>query len=154
MPEKKEKGTVEGVDYDHTHVSKAEAVQAANPNVGEGDPASAPARPAEAFAETADPPPPGPGPVPSQPNPIVTEPVEVEEPSGKPTRKLLTVAVSAAVLYGLSLIVPVDETLEQAVNVLVPVILGYIVPNEPTPGGVPQKEVAVEDEPNEYIKGP
>lgn len=61
------------------------------------------------------------------------------QPSRAPTRKLSYAAVTSVVLYLLSLLVDIDQTGEQLVNVIVPLILAYRVPNDDTPGGVPQK---------------
>jgi hypothetical protein len=58
-----------------------------------------------------------------------------------PTAKLLSAAGTMLVLYLLRLVVDVDEDLEQVVNLIVPLIVAYFVPNAPTPGGVPDAEV-------------
>lgn len=57
----------------------------------------------------------------------------------KPTRKVSYAAVSTVVLYVLSRFTEVDQDVEQAVNVALPIILAYFVSNEDTPGGVPTK---------------
>lgn len=56
-----------------------------------------------------------------------------------PTRKLSYAGLVATVLFLLSLITEVDAQLEQAVNVLVPLIAAYFVKNSDSPGGVPLK---------------
>jgi hypothetical protein len=68
------------------------------------------------------------------------------EPSLKPTNKLLSAAIVAVILYVVSLFVAVDPQLEQAINVIVPVIVAYFTRNADTPGGVPVKR--------SYIRGP
>jgi hypothetical protein len=58
----------------------------------------------------------------------------------KPTRKLLSAAATTAILYGLSHVTEVDKDLEQLVNVVVPILVAYFVPNEqetPKGDGVP-----------------
>jgi hypothetical protein len=53
----------------------------------------------------------------------------------KPTRKMVSAAATTAALYVLSRFTEVDKDLEQLVNVVVPLIVAYFVPNESTPTG-------------------
>jgi hypothetical protein len=39
----------------------------------------------------------------------------------------------------------VDEELEQIINLVVPLIVAYFVPNTPTPGGVPDARPVLSD---------
>jgi hypothetical protein len=57
----------------------------------------------------------------------------------KPTRKMVSAAATTAALYVLSRFTEVDKDLEQLVNVVVPLIVAYFVPNKPTASrdGVP-----------------
>jgi hypothetical protein len=73
---------------------------------------------------------------PGQVDPIPPDPAE---PSAKPTKKLLGAAITAALLYGVSLVTDLDPQLEQAANVIGPLVAGWIIRNDPTPGGVPRK---------------
>jgi membrane-bound ClpP family serine protease len=61
------------------------------------------------------------------------------ETSWAPTNKLAA-AITAAILYGLSLLTDVDPQLEQAVNVLGALVAGWLMRNQKTPGGVPLKK--------------
>jgi hypothetical protein len=78
-------------------------------------------------------------------------PVDVAPPVTKrgvlPTAKLVSAAVTMIVLYLLRMVVDVDEDLEQIVNLVVPLIVAYLVPNTPTPGGVPDARPILSDEP-------
>jgi hypothetical protein len=58
-----------------------------------------------------------------------------------PTKKLTAASVTAVILFVVSLFTDVDQNLEQALNVLVPIVLAYFVKNDPTPGGVPDARV-------------
>jgi hypothetical protein len=62
-----------------------------------------------------------------------------------PTAKLLSAAGTMLVLYLLRLVVDVDEDLEQIVNLVVPLIVAYFVPNSDTPGGVPDARPELRD---------
>jgi hypothetical protein len=58
--------------------------------------------------------------------------------SAKPTKKLTVSAAAAAILYAiLAGFTDADKELEQAINVVVPLVLAYFVKNDDTPGGVP-----------------
>lgn len=50
----------------------------------------------------------------------------------KPTRKLLAAALTTTALYVISRFTEVDKDTEQLVNVLAPLIVAYLVPNERT----------------------
>lgn len=63
----------------------------------------------------------------------------MNETSYKPTRKVLSAALVTAALYIVSRFTEVDKDTEQFVNVVAPIIVAYLVPNENTPGGVPRK---------------
>jgi hypothetical protein len=69
-----------------------------------------------------------------------------EEPTLKPTKKLLAAAITAVILYGLSFLVAIDPQLEQAINVIGALIAGWLTTNDKTPGGVPTKP--------SYVRGP
>jgi hypothetical protein len=68
-----------------------------------------------------------------------------------PTAKLLSAAGTMIVLYLLRLVVDVDEDLEQIVNLVVPLIVAYFVPNAQTPGGVPDSRPVLRDERGQSI---
>ncbi len=60
--------------------------------------------------------------------------------SAVPTRKLVASAVVGVLVFALTkLAIPVDVQLEQALNVLAMLVAGYVVPNDPSPGGVPER---------------
>ncbi len=61
------------------------------------------------------------------------------EASVLPTRKLVASGVVGVLVFALTkLAIPVDVQVEQALNVLAMLVAGYVVPNDPSPGGVPQ----------------
>jgi dihydrodipicolinate synthase/N-acetylneuraminate lyase len=53
----------------------------------------------------------------------------------KPTRKLLSAAATTLVIYVISRFTEVDEDLETVVNLCVPIIVAYMVPNDSTDTG-------------------
>jgi hypothetical protein len=81
-----------------------------------------------------------PAPIPYEPAPPVTKRGVL------PTAKLVSAAVTMVLLYLLRLVVDVDEELEQIVNLVVPLLVAYFVPNSDTPGGVPDARPQLRDE--------
>ncbi len=60
--------------------------------------------------------------------------------SALPTRKLVASGVVGVLVFALTkLAIPVDVQHEQALNVLAMLVAGYVVPNDPSPGGVPER---------------
>lgn len=103
------------VQFDDVHVSQKEAEDAVNPNVGEGDPLTAPD-----FPEPSD------------------DDWDLIEHGKLPTNKFISALITALVLYIITkLAIPIDATIEQAINVFIPFVVAYFIPNHDTPGGVP-----------------
>ncbi len=69
--------------------------------------------------------------------PLDPAPVPLVQHGVLPTAKLISAAVTMVLLYVLRQFVDVDTELEQIVNLVVPLIVAYFVPNSDTPGGVP-----------------
>jgi hypothetical protein len=65
-----------------------------------------------------------------------------------PTAKLVSAAVTMVLLYVLRQFVDVDRELEDIINLVVPLIVAYRVPNSDTPGGVPDARPVLSDEPD------
>jgi hypothetical protein len=65
-----------------------------------------------------------------------------DPPSALPTRKLVASAVAGIIAFALTkLAIQLPPEIEQALNVLAMLAAGYLVPNAPTPGGVPTKGI-------------
>jgi hypothetical protein len=115
-------GEVDGVQYSR-HVSPEEAARAASPEVGDGTPQTAPEQEPDEFVKNPDP----------------EEDGDMGESSLLPTNKLISAAVTALILFVISRFTEVDKDVEQAVNVLAPLVVAYFTRNKKTPGGVPVK---------------
>ena len=64
----------------------------------------------------------------------------MNDSSAKPTRKLIAAALTTVVLYVISRFTEVDKDTEQLVNVLAPLVVAYVYPNQqntPKGDGVP-----------------
>jgi hypothetical protein len=79
-------------------------------------------------------------PVPVNPAPPVTKRGVL------PTAKLLSAVATMIVLYILRQFTDVDEDLEEILNLTIPIVVAYLVPNAPTPGGVPDSRPVLRDE--------
>lgn len=64
---------------------------------------------------------------------------DLEKSTGwRPTKKFVASLLTGVVVFVLSkVLVDVDPGIEQAVNVVAMLVAAYVVPNDPTPGGVP-----------------
>jgi hypothetical protein len=81
-----------------------------------------------------------PDPVPVNPAPPVTKRGVL------PTAKLLSAVATMIVLYILRQFTDVDEDLEEILNLTIPIVVAYLVPNSDTPGGVPDARPVLRDE--------
>jgi hypothetical protein len=79
------------------------------------------------------------------PDPYVPAP-PVTKRGVLPTAKLISAAVTMIVLYALRQVVDVDEDLEEIINLTVPLLVAYFVPNSDTPGGVPDARPQLRDQ--------
>lgn len=64
---------------------------------------------------------------------------DLEKSTGwRPTKKWVAAFVTGGALYALSVLaVDVTPAIEQAITAVAMLAAGYAVPNDPTPGGVP-----------------
>jgi uncharacterized membrane protein len=68
----------------------------------------------------------------------------------RPTRKLIAIAASAVAIAVARIVLEalgleLDDDLEQLINAIVPLLVGYFTPNDLTPGGVPDAKPKVLD---------
>lgn len=57
----------------------------------------------------------------------------------KPTKKIMAAAITGLLVFLITKLgLQVDPVLEQALNVVTMLVVAYFVPNDPTPGGVPE----------------
>jgi hypothetical protein len=80
-------------------------------------------------------------------DPVVPVDPPVTKRGVLPTAKLVSAAVTMVLLYVLRQFVDVDRELEDIINLVVPLIVAYFVPNADTPGGVPDARPVLSDEP-------